>query len=154
TYHDTIGTHTQRITDQVTDGHRPSAIRISDFGFHAQNVLLLQLQLGCIFDRDDTLLLRDEAGTYVEQRSLPGARTPGDYNIQMGKHTGPDELCHLRGQGAIIDQLLNGQLILFELPDGDRRAIDSNRANDGIDARAIGQAGVNRRAVRIYATAK
>ncbi len=62
----------------------------------------------------------------------------------MGKHTGANELCHLRIERTEIDQLLDGELVLFELTDGDGRTVDGYRANNSIHARAIWQARVDR----------
>src|SRR3981189_3375581 len=47
-----------------------------------------------------------------------------------------------RRDRAELDQLLEGQLVLFELADGQRGAVDRQRRNDGVDARTVGKARV------------
>ncbi len=43
----------------------------------------------------------------------------------------------------VLDQLVDGDRDLGELPDGQRRADQADRRNDGVDTRAIRQAGVD-----------
>ena len=51
----------------------------------------------------------------------------------------------LRRQRAELDQVLHLEGVLAELPDGQRRARDRQRRDDGVDARAVGQARVDHR---------
>ena len=44
--------------------------------------------------------------------------------------------------GAELDQLVERQLVLLELADGERGAVDRQRRHDGVDARAVRQARV------------
>ena len=48
----------------------------------------------------------------------------------------------LFGDRAELDQLIERQLVLLELTDGERRAVDRQRRHDDVDARAVRQARV------------
>ena len=50
---------------------------------------------------------------------------------------------HDRGELAIGQQIVGGQRIGAEAADRKNRAIDGQRRNDGIHARAVGQAGIH-----------
>ena len=52
------------------------------------DVLLLQLQLGGVFDRDDALRRRDEPRQHVEHRRLTGAGAAGDEDVEPPSHGG------------------------------------------------------------------
>ena len=52
------------------------------------------------------------------------------------------DLGALRRDRAELDQLVERQLVLLELADGERGAVDRQRRHDDVDARAVGQARV------------
>ena len=52
------------------------------------------------------------------------------------------DLGAFRRDRAELDQLVERQLVLLELADGERRAVDRQRRRDHVDARAVGQARV------------
>ena len=54
---------------------------------------------------------------------------------------------------AELDELVERQLVLLELADGERRAVDGERRGDDVDARAVGQARVADRARLVDAAA-
>ena len=58
-----------------------------------------------------------------------------------------------RRDGAELDQLVEGQLVLLELADGERRPVDRERRRDDVDAAAVGQARVADRARFVDAAA-
>ena len=55
--------------------------------------------------------------------------------------------------GAELDELVEGQLVLLELADGEGRPVDRQRRRDDVDAAAVGQAGVADRARFVDAAA-
>ena len=61
TNHDAVGTHTQGVDQQVANRDATLALDIGRPRFESHDVRLTQLKFGCIFDRDDALVLRDEA---------------------------------------------------------------------------------------------
>ena len=70
---DPFGPHTQGVRDQVAACDRALAFDVRRPRFQADDVVLLQLQFGRVLDRDDALVVRDEARQRVEQRRLTGA---------------------------------------------------------------------------------
>ena len=50
----------------------PFALDVRRTCFEPHNVVLLHLQFGRVFDRDDALVRRDETGKHIEQRRLTG----------------------------------------------------------------------------------
>ena len=60
---DPVGSHAQGVAHEVTDGDRTLALEIGRPVLHAQHVHLVEPELGGILDRDDALVVRDEART-------------------------------------------------------------------------------------------
>jgi hypothetical protein len=58
---DAVWSHAQRILDQLALSDLSLALQIGRTRFHSPDMRLLQLQLGRIFDGEQTLLFRDEA---------------------------------------------------------------------------------------------
>ena len=52
---------------------------------------------------------------------------------------------HLRGQGPIAQQVINGHWIAAETPNRQDRAVHRQRRDDGVDPRAIGQPRIDHR---------
>src|SRR5205085_9704254 len=70
----------------------------------------------------------------------------GDQNVSPAAPDDLQDIRALRRDCAEFDQLIQRQLVLFEFSNGERRAVDRQRRNDGVDARAVGAARVaNRR---------
>ena len=143
--HDPVRPHTQGVADQVADGNRTAALDIRRPAFQPDHVLLLQLQLDRVLDGDDAFVVRDERGEDIQQGGLAGAGTTGDDDIQPGLDTGFKQLGHGRGEGVESDQVIHRQRDGGELPDGQRRAVDREGRDDGVDARSVLQPGVNQR---------
>ncbi len=61
--HDAVGPHAQRVAHQVADRDRALALDVRRPRLEPDHVLLRQLQLGRVLDRDDALVGRDEATT-------------------------------------------------------------------------------------------
>ena len=60
-------------------------------------------------------------------------------------HRAMQEVGDAPGHGPELDQLLQRQRLLGELPDRDRRAVDGDRGDGGVHPAAVGQAGVDHR---------
>src|SRR6201999_2922043 len=52
------------------------------------------------------------------------------------------DLCAILRDRAELDQLIERQLVLFEFADGERRAVQRQRRDDGVDTRPVGKARV------------
>ena len=75
---DAVRPHAQAVAHEVALGDLAFAFDVRRPRFEAHDVRLLQLQLGRVLDRDDALVLRDEARQHVEQRRLAGAGAARD----------------------------------------------------------------------------
>src|SRR5690606_32559150 len=78
---DPVGTHTQGIADQVADGDRTLALDVRRAGLQGEDVLLMELQLGGVLYRDDSLVGGDVGREDVQGRRLAGAGTAGDDDV-------------------------------------------------------------------------
>ena len=83
------------------------------------------------------------AGEHVEQRGFAGAGAAGDQQIQLPLHHGGEKFEHGFGEGVILDHVAGGDGVAAETANGEASAIEGERWNDGVDAGAIGQAGVD-----------
>ncbi len=97
----------------------------------------IHLQLDRVFDRHNPLLIRDGTGQDVEESGLARAGVPGNDDVQPRLDTDRYKIRHGLRDGPLIDQVLDGQLVLQEAADGNTRALLGNRRNNGIDAGAI-----------------
>src|SRR4051794_39419002 len=82
--------------------------------------------------------------TYVERR-LTGAGTAGDDDVEPGLDAGAQQLGHLRRQRPEADEVVDGERVLGELPDGQRRPAEGQRRGDRVHAGAVGPAGGDQR---------
>ena len=143
---DALGPHAQAVLDEVAHGDLALAFDVGRAGFETHHMRLLQLQLGRILAGDDALVEVDVAGQAVEQRRLAGAGAAGDDDVAADAADDLQDLGAFRRDGAELDELVERQLVLLELADGERRAVDGERRRDDVDARAVGKAGVADRA--------
>ena len=79
---DAIGAHAQGVDDQLPLPDRALAFDVGRTRLEPRHVFLPQLQLGGVLDRDDALVLGDEAGQHVEQRRLAGAGAAADQAVE------------------------------------------------------------------------
>ena len=145
---DPLGPHAQAVPHQVAHGDLAFALEIRRPRFEPDGVRLLQLQLGGVLAGDDALVVVDVAGEAVEQRGLAGAGAARDDGIDPAAADDLEDFGAFRRDGAEPDQLLERELVLLELADGERRAVDGERRHDHVDARAV-RAGAHRRSARI-----
>ena len=86
---DAIGAHAQGVDDELPLLHRALAFHVGRTRLEARHVLLPQLQFRGVFDRDDALVLGDEAGQHVEQRRLTGAGAAADQAVETSFDAAP-----------------------------------------------------------------
>src|SRR2546430_16870559 len=67
---DALGSHTEGIPDEVHDRDGDLAFDVRGARLEAYDVVLDESELGGVLDRDDALVLRDEAREDVEERRL------------------------------------------------------------------------------------
>src|SRR3954469_16006136 len=139
---DAFRAHTQAVAHQFAHRDLAFAFDVGRAGFQPHHVRLLQLKFGRVFAGDDALILLDELGQAVQQRGLAGAGTAGDQHVAADTADDLQDLRAFRRDRAELDQLVERQLVLLELTNGERGPVDRQRRNDGVDAGAVGQAGV------------
>ena len=125
---DAFGTHTQTVPDQVAHGDLALPFQVGRAGFQAHHMGLLQLEFGGVLAGDDALFGVDIGGHAVEQRGLARTGTAGDQHIAAAA---ADHLQHpggVRADGAELDQIVQGQLVLLELTDGEGGAVQRQAA--------------------------
>ena len=141
--HDAVGAHTQTVDDQLAHAHGTFAFDVGSSGFEADDVFLLELQFGGVFDGDDALDVGNVAGENIEQSSFSGASSSGDEEIQLSFDHRGEQFEHGFGEGVILQHIAGGDGIAAETADGEARSVKGERRNDGVDAGAIGEAGVD-----------
>jgi len=67
---DALRAHTKGVPDEVHDRDGALAFDVGGARLETDHVVLHELELGGVLDRDDALVLRDEAGKDVEERRL------------------------------------------------------------------------------------
>src|SRR3954451_18498697 len=82
--------------------------------------------------------------TNVERR-LTGAGTAGDDDVEPGLDAGAQQFGHLRRQRSEADEVVDGERVLGELADGQRRPAEGQRRDDRVHAGTVGQACVDQR---------
>ena len=143
---DAVGPHAQRVPHQVADRDLASALDVRRPRLQPHDVLLLQLQLDRILDRDDALVAGDERRQHVEQRRLAGAGTAGDEDVQLRPHRRIEHRRDLAGQRAearsgrrpCTASRANLRIVSDEPFEGERR-------DDRVDARAVFEARIHQR---------
>ena len=89
---DPVGPHAQRVLDQVALGDLALALDVRRAGFQPDDVLLLELELGRILDRDDALAVVDEGRHGVEHGRLARAGAAGDQHVAARRRRPPSGL--------------------------------------------------------------
>ena len=148
---DAVGTHTQAVDQQLPLADGSLAFNVRRPCFQTHDVFLRQLKFGRVLDRDDALILRNVLRQDVQEGRLAGARTTRDQNAETRANRGREQFHHLRGNALQLHQLVGGQRAGAEAADGHRRAIERQRRNDGVDARSVGQTGIDHRRRLIHA---
>ena len=136
---DAFGTHTQTVPDQIAHGDLALPFEIGRTRFQAHDMRLLQLKFGRVFAGDDAFFRVDIGGHAIQQRGLARAGTAGDQHVAAAA---PDDGEHARAgrrDRAELDEILERQLVLAELTNGERRPIQRERRRDHVDAGAVEQ---------------
>src|SRR5690606_13826206 len=132
--------HAQTVLHQITHRDLALAFKIRRAGFEAHDMRLLKLQFGRVFAGDDALITVDIVGQAVEQHRLSGTGTAGNDDIAADAADDFENFGSLRRDRTEAYQLVKRQLVLLELADGQRCAIDSQRRGDDVDAGTVWQA--------------
>ena len=142
---DPVGPHAQGVPDELADPDLALALDVRRARLERDHVILLELELGRVLDRDDALVVGHERRQGVERRRLSGAGAAGDEDVQLALHAGGEELRGLGRERAELDQVVHRVRVARELPDRQRRALERERRDDRVDAAAVGQARVDHR---------
>ena len=125
---DPLGPHAQAVLDEIAHGDLALALDVGRARLEAHDMRLLQLQLGGVLAGDDALVVLDVAGQAVEQRRLAGAGAAGDEDVAARAGDDLQDRGAFRRDRAELDELIERQLVLLELADGERRAVDRRAA--------------------------
>ena len=142
---DAVGAHPQAVAQQLADRELALALDVGRPVLERDDMRVVDLQLRGVFDRDHTLVVRDEACDHVERGRLARARAAGDEDVHATQHRGLQELRHRGAEAALAGEVFHAQYGVFELADGERGAVDGGRPDDRVDAAAVRQAGVHHR---------
>ena len=151
---DAVGAHAQRVPHEVADldlrrGPRCSAGRDSrrstwswcSWSSAASSMVTMRSSSG----------MNDEMT--LSSRRLARAGAAGDDDVAAAAGRTPRGSRAPRREGAEGDEVGVGERVGRELSDGEHRAVEGDRRDDGVDARAVGQAGVDERARLVDAAA-
>src|SRR3954471_20000669 len=116
---DPIRAHAEGVADELADGDRALAFDVRRAGLERDHVLLAELELGGVLDRDDPLVIREEGRQDVEGRGLSGAGAAGHEDVHASLHTCSKEVEHVCGGLAESDEVVDRERRSGELPDGD-----------------------------------
>ncbi len=142
---DPVGAHAKRVPYELPNPHLALAFDVRRAGLERDDMLLLQLQLGRVLDRDDALVVRDEAGQDVQQRRLADAGTARDQHVELAAHARRENVDELRGQRAEVDQVVRRQRIDRELPDRQHRPLQRDGRQDHVHTRPVRQPRIDHR---------
>ena len=151
---DAVGAHSKTVAQQLADGQLSLAFDVGRTVLQRDDVWVVDLQLGGVFDRDHALVVRDEARDDVQGRRLARTGAAGHQDVHAAEHRGLQELCHGGAEAALASQVLHAEDGILELPDGERGAVDGGRPDDGVDTAAIRQASIDHWIQAIDVTAR
>ncbi len=110
------------------------------------DVILLQLQLDGVLDRDDALAVGDERRQHVQQRRLAGAGAAGHDDVEPRLDAGVRAVRPSPGSGCrtpMRSGTLNGSAANFRIVS--EEPLNASGGIDSVDAGAVGQPGVDQR---------
>jgi len=140
-----VGPHAERVAYELADLDLACAFDVRRARLERDHVVLLELELGGVLDRDDALVGRDERAHRVERCRLAGAGTAGDEDVELALHARGEELRRPGAERAERDQVVDRVRVTRELPDRHRRAVQRERWDDRVDTAAIGEARIDHR---------
>src|SRR5207237_8471219 len=100
---DAVRTHTQTVDYQLALRHGAFAFNVWRARFQSNNVFLVKLQFGCVFDRDDALFVRNVRGKDIEKSRLAGTCSARNKDIETGFYAPSQELTHGLCKRPIMD---------------------------------------------------
>ena len=109
-----VRTHTQSVAHEVAHTDFALALDIRRTCFQRYQVILMQLQLGGVLQRHDTLRFRHIGRQHVEQRCFAGAGAAGNHDVQPAAHARLQELRHTLIKGAELNHFINREHITGE----------------------------------------
>ena len=148
---DAVRPHAQRVLDELALPDLAAALDAGRSRLQAAHVRLLQLQLGGVLDGDQALPVRDVAGQRIEECGLAAAGAAGNDDREARLDRLAEDLGHRRAQRPRLDQGLHVEGLGCELADRDQRPIDRDRPDRHVDARSVGQPGVDHRLGFVHA---
>ena len=104
---DAFRSHSQAVSNQVPRCDLALAFDVWWSRLQSHNMWLLQLQFGRVLDRDNPLVVRNEAREYVQLRRLSRARTAGDNDILARLDNGLKNQGNLGRNGVKLDHIVN-----------------------------------------------
>src|SRR6185437_1435630 len=150
---DAFGTHTQTVSYQIAHRDLALSFEVGRTGFETHDVRLLQLQFGGVFAGDDAFFGVDVSGQAVQQCRLARTCTAGDQDVATRS---PDDAEHARARRidrAEAHEVLECELVLLELTNGERWPVERKRRRYHVDAGTIEQARVAYRRTFVDAAA-
>ena len=106
-------------------------------------MLLLELQFRGVFNGDDAVGVGNVSREDIQQSCLAGASSAGHQDIETSLDHNREQFEHRLGQGLVLNHLSRRDRVASKPADGEARTVDGQGWNDGIDARSVGQAGVD-----------
>ena len=143
---DAVGAHTQRVDHQLPLVDRALAFDVGRARFQPNDVFLVELQFGRVFNRHDAFAIGNVGRQHVQETSFFRRR----YRRKSKYSGGPSRIRQASSSiGAvkvlICDQIVRHQAIAAETPDGEAGPVHGQRRNNGVHARAVGQTRVHHR---------
>ena len=106
---DAVGAHAQGVADEVADRDLALALDVLRARFEPQRVLLLELELGGVLDRDDAVALGHRSRERVQHRRLTGAGSARDEDVELGLDARAEEVARLLRERPDVDELTRGR---------------------------------------------
>src|SRR6185312_17073628 len=115
-YNDPVGSPTESGLQQVIERDvRLERIRLA---FDSEDVRLLDMQLGRIFDHNDSLFDRNRIRKDAEQGRFPCTRSATNEERLPGRNLSRQEIGQRSRQRTASDQVFDGVMAARELPNG------------------------------------
>ena len=149
---DAVRTHAQGVADQIALRHFATALQAGDPGLHPDHVRLLQLQLGRVLDRYDSLADIDQPRQRIQQRRLARAGAARNDHVEARARGHLQQTRNRRRHRAEFDEPGKVDLVARELADRYVGTVERQRRKHDIDAGAVLQPCVHHRGALVDAT--
>jgi hypothetical protein len=134
-----------RVSHQVALRDLALSLDVRRARLEADDVGLLELELGRVLDRYHPFRERHEAGHDVEQGRLAGAGAARNDDVQATVHDGLQHHGHRLVDRAEPDQVVGLQELDGKPANRHHRPVQRERRDDHVDARSVPKAGVHHR---------